>query len=149
MSKYCAHCGYANAENVLRCENCQHFAGVSKEDKGLSVFSPSRLIVVLVVVGLLSMAIYKVFDKPSVAKPVPVSSLSNSAQESLTQQDVEIKKAEADRRREQKAELYRQKKARRKEQMEGPKDLFGNPNGCETAVQANGETVSKGDCHDM
>ena len=68
MNKFCSHCGYANAGNALRCENCKLFVGVSPEDKDIRSFSGIRLIGILVVVGFLSLAIYKMLDNSS-AKP--------------------------------------------------------------------------------
>ncbi|GEM_PF-6206831 len=62
MNRYCSHCGYANAGNALRCENCKLFIGVSPQDKKITSFSGIRLLGILVVVGFLSLAIYKMLD---------------------------------------------------------------------------------------
>ena len=69
MSNYCSHCGFANAQNAIRCENCKLFIGVSPQDKGITSFSGIRLVVILVVVGFLSLAIYTMLKSPPPPKP--------------------------------------------------------------------------------
>ena len=72
MSKYCSHCGFANAASAVRCENCKLFVGVSPEDKKITSFSGIRLIGILVVIGFLTFAGYKTFFKsPPPPKPTP------------------------------------------------------------------------------
>ena len=72
MSKYCSHCGFANARNAVRCESCKLFVGVSPEDKDIRSFSGIRLIGILVVMGFLTFAGYKaLFKSQPPPKPTP------------------------------------------------------------------------------
>jgi hypothetical protein len=71
MSNYCSHCGFANAKNAVRCENCKLFVGVSPEDKDIRSFSGIRLMGILVVIGFLTFAGYQTFKSPPPPKPTP------------------------------------------------------------------------------
>jgi hypothetical protein len=150
MNKCCSHCGFANAEKAIRCENCKLFLGISSQDKGISTFSGIRLIIILVVVGLLSLGIYKIFDNLRVvSKPNANISVSNA---SISNTTSELEAADAREKRVRQAEFYQQKRdrkeAQQKEAIEGKKDIFGNPepSGCETYIKENGERIEKGDC---
>ena len=155
MSKNCLLCGFANAENASRCENCKSFlrpspqrtepSAVSKN----SVFTGSRLVILLVVLVVAGFAVYKMFDNSSVAKtPISVNSTSNTALDNLKQQATEIESNRAAQNRVYQAEYYRQKRERRKAESETPTDIFGKPQprGCETYIKENGEKIEKGNC---
>ena len=138
MNRYCSHCGFANAENALRCENCKLFVGFSPQDRGISSFSKSRLIIISVVVVCLSLAVYKMFDNSPVAvKPNPTSAVSNSAVESFDKQTLEIQKAETERLQQKRVENYKLKKAKREERNNPQGDFFGK-HGCETVPNPDG-----------
>jgi hypothetical protein len=70
MSKYCSHCGFANARNAVRCESCKLFVGVSEEDKDIRSFSGIRLIGILAFIGFMTFAAYQMFKSPP-PKPKP------------------------------------------------------------------------------
>lgn len=155
MSKNCPLCGFANAESASKCENCQSFLRPSPrraEQTAVStssVFTGSRLVILIVVLVAAVFAVYKMFDNSSVAKtPVSDVSASNTALVNLSQQADEIESNQAAQKRVQQAEAYRQKRERKKAASETPTDIFGSPqpSGCETYTQANGTTIQKGNC---
>ena len=71
MNRYCSHCGFANARNAVRCESCKLFVGVSPDDKDIRSFSGIRLIGILVFIGLMTFAGFKMFKSPPPPKPTP------------------------------------------------------------------------------
>jgi hypothetical protein len=159
MNRNCSHCGFAHAENALRCGNCKSLLQVAPRSQeettaaANSLLKGSRLVILLVVFVIAFFAIYKMFDNSSAVLPsskIPESntSSSNTAAIDLSRQTSEIEKTEAARKRVQEAEYYKQKRARKKAQAEDPKDIFGNPEprGCETYIKDNGETTSNGNC---
>ncbi len=153
MSKNCSLCGFANAENASRCEICKSFLRPSprREEQSAvstnSVFTGTRLAILLVVLVAAIFAVYKIFDNSSVAK-TPVSNTSNTALVNLSQQASELESNQAAQKRVQQAEYYRQKRERKKAASETPTDIFGTPqpSGCETIIKENGEKIEKGNC---
>jgi uncharacterized membrane protein YvbJ len=159
MIKNCSLCGFANAENAVRCESCQsplrpsprhteHQTAVSKK----SVLGGNSLVVLIIVFVVVIFAIYKMFDNSSVAQTdakTAEANVSNTALIDFSKEATEIESNQNAQKRVQQAEYYRQKRERRKAASQTPTDVFGSPepNNCKSYINEDGYRVETGKCY--